>query len=294
MTPQKAKARKHVNRRLKVRTPRKQASGNGHIASLGTARIRESVLSLYFEWIEDNGIPGADQDHKSVIETYLEVCSEFYQQSTLSQHRNALKMHFKIEGIKTFKSLVPTKSKKRSYTWTEVQLIVKHLSERNALSVLIAYWAGLRAHELATIRPTDLDERATHRKWRDDLFSGLKNYRVYVVTGKGGLKRYVAIPLYLATALEKRRIQEKVVKDRGIYYSTIYDVGFGQALSQAFTTASKKALGKSRGIHGLRHSYAKWRFNRLLDLKITRSDCYEIISMELGHFRPEITLCYLI
>ncbi len=288
------RARKQINRRLKTGKSRKQSTASGQITSLGTARIRRSVLGLYLQWLEDNGISSAEQDHKSVIEIYLEECSEFYQQNTLSIHRNALSKHFKINGIRRFISLIPTKRKKRSYTWVEVKLIIQHQTPKNALATLLCYWCGLRAHEIATLMPVGDEERSTHRRWRDDLFSGLKKFRRYVVTGKGGLKRYVAIPLILATELEKRKIPEKVVRDREINYTTIYDVGFGQSLSQSFSTASKKIFGKSTGIHGLRHSYAKRRLNQLLDQKIKTSDCYEIISQELGHFRAEITFCYLI
>jgi integrase len=80
----------------------------------------------------------------------------------------------------------------------------------------------------------------------------------YLVTGKGGLRRYVAIPTALATIIEALRLTEpRKVRDREIYYQMHYDLGFGKALSQCFSRASIKHLGRSTGLHGLRHSYDK-------------------------------------
>ena len=116
---------------------------------------------------------------------------------------------------------------------------------------------------------------------------------IYVVVGKGGLRRFVALPKYLSEALEKKRCTPESVIDRQIEYKKIYAIGYGQAYSQSFTRASKKALNFSHGAHGLRHSYVKRRLSKLVDVGYSLSDSMLVISQELGHFRPLITMAYL-
>lgn len=114
------------------------------------------------------------------------------------------------------------------------------------------------------------------------------------MTGKGGLAREVSIPNELATRLEAVRLNEpRTVRDRGVLYRQHYAVGGGQALSQAFSAASKAVLGYSTGIHGVRHSYAQQRHYELQRLTGDPERALRIVSQELGHFRPEITQVYL-
>ncbi|WP_310619439.1 hypothetical protein [Flexibacterium corallicola] len=95
--------------------------------------------------------------------------------------------------------------------------------------------------------------------------------------------------------LEARRLaQPKRVCDRKIRYWQHYDIGGGNAWSSSFTEASKRALGWSKGGHGLRHSYAQERMIELqVELFLEWSLALETVSQEMGHFRPDITLTYL-
>ena len=112
--------------------------------------------------------------------------------------------------------------------------------------------------------------------------------------GKGGLVREVEIPNELVILLESHRLDTAIViRDRGVNYETYYDLSAGKALSQAFSRASQKMLNWTTGLHGTRHSYAQNRLFRLLDIGISYDGALKIISEELGHFRPSITLCYL-
>lgn len=52
------------------------------------------------------------------------------------------------------------------------------------------------------------------------------------------------------------------------------------------------ALGWSRGAHGVRHSYAQERMAEL-QRGLRYDDALEVVSQELGHFRPGITREYL-
>ena len=123
---------------------------------------------------------------------------------------------------------------------------------RNGLSTLIAHAAGLRAHEVPTLARPD-EQPPDRRPARPEKFAGRPG-RDYTVVGKGGLVRVVRLPEHLAERLEERRLEEPVrVVDRGIRYVSRYDIAGGVAWSVSFGSASKRALGWSRGAHGVRH-----------------------------------------
>ena len=127
----------------------------------------------------------------------------------------------------------------------------------------MAYHAGLRAHELLTLRPAGERSASGHRQWSAERFAAREGDR-YTVVGKGGLVREVVLSRELATALEARRLEEpRLVIDRGVHYHQCYDIGGGRAWSQSFSSASKRELGFTNGAHGLRHSYAQERMNEL-------------------------------
>ena len=97
--------------------------------------------------------------------------------------------------------------------------------------------------------------------------------------------REVLIPFQLARELESRRLtQPKVVTDRGIRYTSQYDISAGMYFSRIFTETSKKALRWSTGAHGLRHAYVHDRLIELAELGHTREMRMTLVSQELGHF----------
>lgn len=263
------------------------------LASLGTQRNYLSCLKLYGNWCITNSVPSSEKSSMKYSKIYLEEKSEVYQQKTLCQHRMALNAGFH-KKLKFVKSQLETVVNARDYKFSEILKIIQNLSSKNALSILICYYSGLRAHELATLQNLDEGSRSTTRIWSNDLFDMEDQYLVYIVIGKGGLRRYVAIPAELAEMLESRRFAtpQKVV-DRGIYYYMNYNLGFGKALSQCFSRSSAKHFGWSTGLHGTRHSYAKNRIKKLVDCHYTLQHAKQILSQELGHFRPEIVNCYL-
>ena len=135
-------------------------------------------------------------------------------------------------------------------------------------------------------------------------FAGFPDFVRYTVIGKGGLCREIAVPVWLANLIEARRRKAPIkVRDRGIFYTSFYDIGFGQAWSQSFTSASQRVFGFSRGGHGLRHSFAKQRLYQLEkefellpqgnENTSTREKALKVLSQELGHFRIDVTYAYL-
>jgi integrase len=189
----------------------------------------------------------------------------------------------------------------RFYTPIQVEMVQRAQTESNALATRIAYEAGLRAHELLTLRRTGEDQASRHRQWRPERFQGRQGIR-YVVTGKGGLKREVLLSRETAARLEERRLEApREVVDRGIRYRQVYDLGGGNRWAVSFSAASERALGWSRGAHGLRHSYAQERLRELQGLRdadgkpagLYYREAKEVVSQELGHFREDIVNTYL-
>jgi integrase len=181
----------------------------------------------------------------------------------------------------------------RSYTIEQIRAIAAHQGERNALATEIAHAAGLRAHELLTLRSADERPASTHREWSADRFTG-RDGELYTVRGKGGLIREVRIPHGFAARLEATRLVEpKTAIDRGVHYQKHYDIGGGKNWSTSFSRVSESQLGWSNGAHGLRHSYAQERMSELQGAGFSYKDALGTVAQELGHFAPSTTEAYL-
>lgn len=286
------RAKRLVLSRFSPGTSRKEATHLGKIASVGTRRIADQCLKNYLEWRYVNGLSVQQQDNRIQLVTYLQERAEGVSQATLNQIRNMLQLVLRI-NLPMVRSELETVRGRRSYSAHEISLVMEHQNEKNQISTAIASAAGLRAHELATICRISELSPSDHREWDHRLFRGMTDVNIYVVAGKGGLRRKAAIPTQLAAILEHRRFEtpQRAI-DRGVIYWRRYDIGIGQAFSQSFTSASKRALNFSRGAHGLRHSYTKARTATLRALGLTFSEAQIVVSQELGHFRPSITLAY--
>ncbi len=275
----------------KPRLTKEERKNHYLIHSIGTLNTYKTEITRYLNWTTEHGIKAIDS--KQHLRNFLEEMSEERVQTSLDKCRMAFRIAFRKRLKKTVSKL-PTVRNARDYSFRELLEVLSAMTEKNAISAMIAFCSGLRAHEFCTIRPLEFGERSTTRTWRNDLFSGMSDHKIYLVTGKNGLVRYVAIPSKLSIALEQYRYPHPInVTDRGLHYQMYYDIGFGLNLSSSFSQASKKTLGKSNGIHGLRHSYAKNRMRQQADLNINYEDALTIVSQEMGHFRPEITKTYL-
>ena len=210
---------------------------------------------------------------------------------TMMQHvTHQLQPGEKLDVVKSGRETI---EQSRSYTPEQVQRITEHQTDRHALSTEICHQAGLRAHELYTLRPAG-EVQPSPRDVHPEKFSHMPGQtQTYTVEGKGGLIREVQIPTHLAERLEALRLDlPKDLTDRGVNYTTHYDVAAGHRFSDAFSKASDRALGYSNGAHGLRHSYAQDRYEQLAN-HLPRIDVLKVVSQELGHFRPDITEVYL-
>lgn len=273
-----------------------------HIKSVGTVRNYEQALKNVATAMVNQGQHLRDLDHDRAI-SYLEQRAEKVGQKSLDIERQAIQSMFRHvtgklnegETLKVIKSEHEQVLHSRAYTPEQTHAIADNQREQNALSTETAYAAGLRAKELITLLP--IEERSAdirqNKEPLDEKFMGREGQR-YSVIGKGGLVREVMIPDSLAQRLEDRRLDQSVeVIDRNIVYQQHYNISAGRNWSQSFSRSSQHVLGWSSGAHGLRHSYAQERMDELRSHGLTREYALEVVSQELGHFRPDITEIYL-
>ena len=267
-------------------------------ASVGTVRNYRQCLTQVARHIAGDGLELLDLT-PARADAYLRSRASDLGQKALDGHRQALqKLLIHVRGLlpdggklTVIRSLKPSAKGGRAYAPHQVPMVAARQMVPNALATLIAHAAGLRAHELLTLarpaeRPPDV------RPARPEKFDGRPG-KDYTVVGKGGLARLVRIPDDLAEHLEKRRLdQPALVTDRGIRYQSPYEIGGGEAWSRSFSRASHSALGWSRGAHGVRHGYAQERMAEL-QRHLVYDDALEVVSQELGQFRPQITEKYL-
>lgn len=270
--------------------------------SVRTEKNFEQALKGFSEFLkaEKNQQDLRNFDRESA-DRYLSQRAEDVGQKTLDMDRQAIQSLMQhqgklgeVEKLQVFKSEKAQVLESRAYTGEQVKMISEAQSEKHSLATQIAENAGLRAHELLTLRPVEERPADTHREYRDDRFAGRDNVAIYTVEGKGGLCREVAIDKGLAAKLEERRLDEpKTVYDREVKYEQHYDIGGGKQWSDSFSKASNRELGWSNGAHGVRHEYAQSRMNELQGSGYEYKEALEIVSQEMGHFRPEITEVYL-
>jgi len=269
------------------------------IDSVRTFENFKSRLQVIAQRFKDLNLPSMNNLTPNLATDYLINRALEVSQSTLNMERQAMQLVMQnLNGnLKSNERLPVVKSEleqvlsSRAYTTEQVQLVAQHQRASNALATEVAYAAGLRAHEILTLRPTVErcpDLRETHKS----KFNGREG-KSYTVAGKGGLTREIRLPNYLSERLEKVRLPKaRKVTDRTVHYLQYYEIGGGQKWSNSFCQASGRACGWSNGAHGVRHSYAQERMSELQKTH-PRDEALLIVSQEMGHFRPEITEVYL-
>ena len=288
----KAQAEHAVARKLALGTGRHDHRNDGRIHSLGTARGYGQALKGFADYLREHrlgDLPGAtDQEARQ----YLAERSHQVGQKTLDLDRQAIQMHLGLR-LEVVRSDRESALSTRSYTPAQVARIASAQSEANGLATRLAYHAGLRAHELLTLRPAGERSASGHRQWSADRFAGREGVR-YTVVGKGGLVREVLLTRELASAVEARRLEEpRLVVDRGVQYVQCYTIGGGRSWSQSFSSASRRELGFSNGGHGLRHSYVQERMDELQRRGMAYEQARATVAQEVGHFAGETTEAYL-
>lgn len=262
------------------------------IHSIGTERAYEQALTGITEWLDETkqgDLRGLDGD---TAKAYLEDRAAEVGQKTLDLDRQAINAFLGIK-LPCITSERKTILQSRAYTQEQIVMVADSQTSKHALATEIAAAAGLRAHELLTLRPVAERPADTRREYRDDRFTGRNGAR-YTVEGKGGLCREVLLPQTLADKLESKRLDAaKTVYDRGVRYQQHYDIGGGKRWSDSFSKAAVRALGWSAGAHGVRHTYAQERVRELQHQYYSLDDAKLVVSQEMGHFRADIIDTYL-
>lgn len=287
-----AQAEHAVTQKISLGQGRHDHRDDGQIHSVGTARGYEQALKGVAGYIQEHRLGDLRSLTVEIAQQYLADRAAIVSQKTLDIDRQAMQMQLgaKLEVVKSERV---TRLTTRSYTSIQVERIVSAQSERNSLATQIAHNAGLRAHELLTIRPAYERHASTHREWSVARFAGREGEH-YTVEGKGGLVREVMLSRELAERLEARRLAEpRNVTDRGVNYTQHYELAGGRAWSQSFSAASQRELGFSNGAHGLRHSYAQERMEELQRGGMNYDDAKATVAQEVGHFDKETTEAYL-
>jgi len=269
----------------------------GEQSSVGTNRNYEQSLKQLARYLHETRQGDLRSVEEKQVREFLEKQKQEVGQKQLDQHRQASQAwlsHKSEQKIKIPRSEYKTQldesknlaNQSRIYEDQQVDRIQSRLTYKNELGVQIARETGARAHEVGTIaRPSE--QPPNDRGWRNDRFEG-KEGVTYTVHGKGGLVREVKMSHETADRLEQQRRDQPITeKDRGINFTSRYNVGCGQSLSQAFTRASKSELGWSAGLHGLRHVYAQDRLDKMQEQGYTYTEAREVVSQEVGHFREQ-------
>jgi integrase len=296
-----AQAAHAVGKASAIGQVRHDSRTDGKIHSHGTARSYGQALRGFAAWRSEQGFRGdLQQATTAEARAYLGERAGEVSQKTLDLDRQSMSILPRVEPKDLDRTVSAVDSRTglgeapRAYTAEQAQIIAAAQSPQHALATEIAAAAGVRAHELLTLRPADERPASDHREFRDDRFTGRSDVAVYTVEGKGGLVREVAVPADLAQRLEATRLaQARTVTDRGVKYEQHYAISGGQKWSQDFGKHSKEERGWSTGAHGLRHGYAQDRIEELQRIGYTMDDAREVVSQELGHFRGDVTNTYL-
>ncbi len=289
----KAQAEHAVSQKLGIGKARHTNKGDHKIHSLGTARNYAQALTRLTHWIQENRLGDLKNLTSEVARQYLEAEGQRIRQKALDQARQAIQLQLGIT-LPVIKSELTQARKSRAYTLEQIAAIVAAQTSKNSLSTKIAATAGLRAHELFTLRRIEERSASGHRQWSTDRLIGREGKR-YTVIGKGGLIREVLIPHDLAEQLESKRLTlPAITEDRNIRYTQYYDISGGKNWSNSFSAASKRTLKWSHGAHGVRHTFAQTRMEELQQRGFRYEAALGIVSQQMGHFRPSITEVYLL
>lgn len=274
----------------------------------------KNAIKAAIEWLSanDKSFKGIEKLTEKQALRYLENRCQTMSQNTVRADRLAMqKCLTYISGVyrhgghlPELKALRQKARVDRVYSKEEVTAIIAALPVKYRLSAELNYKCGLRACEIFTLHRIgegrEADERNS-QKWTAAVFGDLKGEGrpgiPYLTVGKGNLCRQILIPADLAERLELCRVKKgetHTVKDRGkIYKNVLYNLPAGQALSKAWSRAARKVLGeeaaRGKGLHGLRSSYTWERIQELENECLSEAQSEAVVSLELGHFRPDVT-----
>lgn len=278
--------------RLTELGPKSRRNGTRKIRSIGSQKIFRSAVVGFARFLQVNAAGNLDNFPSEAIEIYLYVRSFRVGESQFRLDHWALQL-FAGRSLPWFDPKRPQVLSPRAYSAEQVEAIADLQTPSYALSTRLAFAAGLRRMELITL--ARLDEQARDPRPCPELVHAFREHgRLYTVWGKGGLIRTVWIPIALANELEATHRPSRVqqtYEERNLW--SYFDIPNGTHWGESFIAACRRRYGKSAGAHGLRHGYVTSRLESLLTAGVPLADARAAISVEIGHFRPEIIDVYL-
>jgi len=276
---------------------RAEAKAAGKVASVRTLESYKSIFTAVAHWMHDRRyLDGLHKLTGNQALEYLRDRAKVITQKTLDCETSALRKLTRADVVRVvseFKAERQLAKESRGYTPAQIDAIAARQSPHNAIATRVAYEGGIRSFELHSLRAYD-GKVGRPEKLVASRFAGKENWPRYQVTGKGGLVREVRVSPAIANELEKYRLaQPATVIDRKLRIEKHYSIGGGQSWAQSFSDASVRALGFSSGAHGVRHSFAQQSYETMCLSGFSQRDAKLCTSQLLGHWRPDITNCYL-
>lgn len=262
------------------------------LRSIRSQRIFINCLVAFARTLEVNRAGNLKQFQAGAIEKHLFARSKRVGEAQLKADYWALEL-WTGRKLPKFASIRPQRLKPRAYTAQQIAIIASHQTPRHAFSTWLAASCGLRSMELITIAPLHLQPRDP-RPTPPYLHAYKPTGVLYSVSGKGGLVRTVLVPLALVDELEAtRRVTPVRIRHEGSDLTSYYDIPAGKRWAASFTQACRRAFHKTAGGHGLRHTFTQDRIAVLLGQKVSERDARKAVSVEIGHFRPDVIDIYL-
>jgi integrase/recombinase XerC len=155
-----------------------------------------------------------------------------------------------FEGVKGVRDPTKPWDKRAAYTDGDLEKLLEVADARERLIVLLGAHAGLRAAEIAGLKPGDVDRRS----------------RRLTLVGKGGKRRTVLLSSTLLASLEAFVPSHRKATLLGVGASRLR-----QMLDALISRAGlKRSEGAASGVHSLRHSSGTRLYRETRDLILVR------------------------
>lgn len=226
------------------------------------------------------------------VRTELSAIRKFH--STMSNAKYQLEKNNKVLGVEDRKKVEDGRAVvDRAWTQKEYEKACQLARERGFKDVSTAFsiarYAGLRVNEVTALTKSQIREGLTHGRFT-------------VTHAKGGIERTSRVDSVeyrnvLKEAFENAR-SEQVFIEHGLNHKQMNAriQNFVYRNREYFTHQDVQADDRERSaltFHGLRHSYARERFERNLSKGMSEKQARSDVAACLGHGRDEVTKIYL-
>lgn len=234
--------------------------------------IKPKHLFAYVEFMQDVGYSA------SYVTTNLSAIRFFYDQ--IGNDSSKLPSNNKLGAIS--RSKAERIGDNKAWTSLEVESFIRHAGEvgheRYGDMTRLSSQLGLRLHEVCRLDKNHLRQALNEGK--------------LTIKGKGGLVR--TIPVYNKELIQ--RLYDSIGRGEKVFIRDGEQTHKVMKNIQMFIYNNQKEFSckdKNVTFHGLRHYYAQQRYSELIGRGLTDLQARKVVSLELGHYRINITEIYL-